>query len=144
MPGGRAKRGRAQAADPTAAGTHDDAHDDAPASGMTALHRWRSPPWRVAAATALSACPDGSAVAAAYEDGRVEVWHLSYLCRLMVRAAGWRFFSLGGGGRGRLRSACLRAGGEFGLERAAVAFQQEQRMSTPALAGPTPLATRIP
>ncbi|KAI8468075.1 MAG: quinon protein alcohol dehydrogenase-like superfamily [Monoraphidium minutum] len=95
MPGGRAKRGRAPRGDAAAAGAAaaaaadaDADADAAPPGGMTALHRWRSPPWAVSTVAALAACPDGSAVAAAYEDGRVEVWHLSYLCRLMA-VPGW-------------------------------------------------------
>ncbi|GBF91380.1 hypothetical protein Rsub_04120 [Raphidocelis subcapitata] len=76
------KRGRAPG------GAAATAADDAPPGGLTALHRWRSPPWTVAPVTALAACPDGTAVAAAYENGRVEVWHLAHLCRL-ASIPGW-------------------------------------------------------
>lgn len=84
---GRAAAGGDAAAAAAAAAAAGADADAAPPGGLTALHRWRSPPWSVAAVTALAACPDGSAVAAAYDDGRVEVWHLWHLCRLTVRGA---------------------------------------------------------
>lgn len=86
-PAGRTKRGRAQGAEP-AAPAAAAASDPAPPGGMTALHRWRSPPWAVSPVAALAACPDGTAFAAAYESGRVEVWHLEHLCCL-ASVPGW-------------------------------------------------------
>ena len=49
------------------------------AEGLTALHRSRLVAWDVRPVTAVAACPDGSAFAAGYEDGKVELWDVAFL-----------------------------------------------------------------
>lgn len=71
MPPSRAKRGREE-------GSHN---------GLTALHRNRLVDWPVASVAALAACPDGSAIAAGYENGMVEVWDVDSFSCLVVGAA---------------------------------------------------------
>lgn len=65
MPGQRApKRGRA-AGEP---------HEAAPSAGVVALHRSRFVEWQPAGVAALAASGDGSLLAAAREDGDIELY----------------------------------------------------------------------
>jgi U3 small nucleolar RNA-associated protein 4 len=64
--------------------------DDEPSAGLIALHRSRFIDWQPAEVVALAASGDGSVVAAAREDGDIELYETttSHCFQVSVRQAG--------------------------------------------------------
>jgi hypothetical protein len=59
--------------------------DDAGEVPFIALHHCSAVPWQPRAVAAIGACPDGTAVAVARDDGSIEIWDPRFWTLLLVR-----------------------------------------------------------
>ena len=80
-----AKATRTGAGAKAAAPQHAADHQDDDAAGLVALHRVRFVEWAPSPVTAAAARPDGAVLAAAREDGEIELWDACAWACLAVR-----------------------------------------------------------